>query len=526
MRKLLSFTAGLAMLLCFSLIGSTTGLAANPAEPAAPAQDGTMPALTAIAGQGMMSQEAYDDLEQLSDYIGGRVTGSPEAGQAIEWGLQKMRAMGLENVRAEKWQISRGWTRVSASAELVVPIHRHLSIDSMGWVGSTKQGGEEAEVVAVNSNHLEDEMKNNSASWAGKVLLIVKKGAAPTPQPGVNNFARFGDFLKKAHDAHAVAIIGGQGGGFPAGMHLTHTGAMGFDTYYEIPVVSMIAEDVQQIGRFLDRGKRVRMQINVQNRVTSGPVDSANVVGEIRGTEHPEQVIVVGGHLDSWDLADGATDDGCGVATTLGAAKAIKLSGFKPKRTIRFVLFTGEEQGLLGSLAYTKMHKDELPNHVAALVLDNGQGPVVRLDMGGHDDLIPAVTKFADSVKSFGEVEVDDRTVFGTDAGPFILAGLPGINMGQDSPEYKFTHHSAVDTFDKVKPDLLTRDATVMGLTAFWIADRPERLASPWPPEKTAKMLVEKHNDVMLKAYGIWTFGDLGKPDDKKSAATPSGGEN
>ncbi len=519
MRKLLSLTTGLALLLCCSLRGA----ASNSAEPAAPAQDGTMPALTAIAGQGMMSSEAYDDLEELSDYIGGRVTGSPEAGHAVQWGMQKMRAMGLENVRAENWQISRGWTRVSATAELVAPIHRRLTVDSMGWVGSTKEGGEEAEIVPVNINRLEDEMKNNSASWSGKVLLIVKKGAAPPP--GMGNFVRFGDFLKKAHEAHAVAIIGGQGGGFPAGMHLTHTGAMGFDTYYEIPVVSMIAEDQQQLDRFIDQGKTVRMKINVQNRVSSGPVASANVVGEIRGTEHPEQVIVVGGHLDSWDLADGATDDGCGVATTLGAAKAIKLSGFKPKRTIRFVLFTGEEQGLLGSIAYTKMHKDELPNHVAALILDNGQGPVVKLNLGGRDDLIPAVKKFADSVKSFGEVGVDDGVVFGTDAGPFILAGLPGINMDQDSPEYKYTHHSAVDTFDKVKPDLLTRDATIMGLTAFWIADRPERLASPWPAEKTAKMLVEKHSDGFLKAFGLWPFGDLGKPAEAKPASSqPTGG--
>lgn len=524
MHKFLSISCGvvLVLLFCFSL----RGLAANPAEPPAPAQDGTMPALTAIAGQGMMSNEAYDDLEELSDYIGGRVTGSTQAGQAIQWGLQKMRAMGLENVRAEKWQISRGWTRVSADAELVVPNHRRLSIDSMGWVGSTKEGGEEAEVVAVNVNQLDDEMKNNSAKWSGKVLLVVRKGAAPPPGQNAGGFAKFGDFLKKAHAVHAVAIIGGQGGGFPAGMHLTHTGAMGFDTYYEIPVVSMIAEDVQQLERFIDHGKTVRLKINVQNKVSSGPVDSANVVGEIRGTEHPEQVIVVGGHLDSWDLADGATDDGCGVATTLGAAKAIKLSGFKPKRTIRFVLFTGEEQGLLGSLAYTKTHKDELPNHVAALILDNGQGPVVKLNLGGRDDLVPAVKKFADSVQSFGEVTVDDNTSFGTDAGPFILAGLPGINMGQDSPEYKYTHHSAVDTFDKVKPDLLTRDATVMGLTAFWIADRPDRLASPWPPEKTARMLVEKHNDVFLKAIGIWPFGDLGKPDEKKPAAGQTGGTN
>src|SRR5207302_5671169 len=193
--------------------------------------------------------------------------------------------------------ISRGWTRVSAEAELTAPIHRHLTVDSMGWVGSTKAGGEEAEIVPVNINRLEDEMKNNSASWSGKVLLIVKKGAAPSA--GMGNFARFGDFLKKAYEAHAVAVIGGQGGGFPAGMHLTHTGSMGFDSYYEIPVVSMIAEDQQQLGRFIDQGKAVRLKINVQNRVTAGPVDTANVVGEIRGSEHPEQVIVVGGHLDS-----------------------------------------------------------------------------------------------------------------------------------------------------------------------------------------------------------------------------------
>jgi carboxypeptidase Q len=535
MRKLLlTSSTGLAILLCFSL----HGLAANPAghsvaepvvagpavaDPTAPAQDGTLPALTAIAGQGMMSSEAMDDLEELSDYIGGRVTGSPQAAQAVEWGMRKMKAMGLENVHAEKWQISHGWTRGSAEAELVAPIHRRLSVDAMGWVGSTKAGGEEAEIVPVNVNKLEDELKNNSASWAGKVILIVKKGAAPTGPAAMAGFAKFGDFLKKAHDVHAVAVIGGQGGSFATGMHLTHTGAMGFDTYYEIPVVSMIAEDQLQLTRFLDQGKPIRLKINVQNKVSSGPADSANVVGEIRGSEHPEQVIVVGGHLDSWDLADGATDDGCGVATTLGAAKAILLSGFKPKRTIRFVLFTGEEEGLLGSLAYTKMHKDELANHVAALILDNGQGAVTSLNMGGHDDLVPAVKKFADSVKSFGDVEVNDDAVFGTDAGPFILAGLPGINMGQDSPEYKYTHHSAVDTFDKVKADLLTRDATVMGMTAFWIADRPERLASPWPAERTAKMLVEKHDDGFLKAFGLWPFGDLGKPAEEK-AAPPSGG--
>src|SRR5882672_5772387 len=347
MRKLLSLlsAASLSFLFCFSLWAATAD-SARPADPATPAHDGTMPALTAIAGQGMMSTEAYDDLEELSDYIGGRVTGSPQAAQAVEWGMAKMKAMGLENVHAEKWQISRGWTRVSADAELLSPIHHRLTVDSMGWVGSTKSGGEEAEVMPINLNRLDDEMKN-SAAWKGKVLMIVRKGPTPTGPQATNGFAKFGELLKKAHEAHAVAVIGGQGGSLAVGMHLTHTGAMGFDTYYEVPVVSMIAEDQQQLERFLDQGKTVRIKIDVQNRVTSGPVDSANVVGEIRGSEHPEQVVVVGGHLDSWDLSQGATDNGSGTAATLGAAETIKLSGYKPKRTIRFVLFTGEEQGLL-----------------------------------------------------------------------------------------------------------------------------------------------------------------------------------
>lgn len=126
-----------------------------------------------------MNSHAYDALEELSDYVGARVTGSPEAAQAVEWGMRRMKAMGLENVRAEKWQISRGWTRISASAELTAPLHRRLMVDSMGWVGSTAAGGVEAEVIPVNLNQIDDEMKQ-SGKWAGKVLLVVRR-AAPRP---------------------------------------------------------------------------------------------------------------------------------------------------------------------------------------------------------------------------------------------------------------------------------------------------------------------------------------------------------
>src|SRR5277367_447656 len=507
-RNLLSARV-VAVALVFSLlILLQSAKAQQPAVTTA--DDGTLKSLTAIAGAGQMQPRAFDYLTELSDDIGARVTGSPAARQAVEWGAAKMKEIGLENVHAEPWKLTRGWTRVSADAELVSPIRRRLMVDALGWVGSTAPGGVEADVVPVNAYQLPDELKSNSGSWRGKILLMVPKGDAPADR--MEAFAKFGDFLKAAHDAGAVAVIGGQGGRKATGMHLTHTGALGFDAYFDIPVVSMVAEDQEQLERYLDRGQFVRLKMNVQNRVTDGPVDSANVVGEIRGSQNPEQVIVVGGHLDSWDLASGTTDNGCGTAVTLGAAEAIVKSGFKPRRTIRFVLFTGEEEGLLGSLAYVKAHQSEMPNYVAALILDSGQGPVIGFQLGGRDDLIPAVRNFAASLQAFGDLQVDDELELGTDTGPFTLAGLPGINLNQDSPDYKYTHHSAVDTFDKVKADILDRNATVMALAAFWIADRPERLASPWPQEKTAQMLVDKHQDGILKAFNLWPFGDLGTP--------------
>src|ERR1700690_123286 len=488
--------------------------ASGPGDATSSLDEATRKALAAVAGAGTMETHTYQYLQELSDDVGARVTGSPEAAAWIAWGAGKMKAIGLENVHTESWQLFRGWTRISADAEIVSPLHRRVMVDSLGWVGSTAPGGVEAQIVEVNSYDIENEMKDNAANWRGKVLLVIHKG--PPPSNGMVAFAKFGDFLKAAHSAGAVAVIGGQGGGKSAGMHLTHTGILGFDAFYEIPVVSMAAEDQDQIERYMERGIAVRLKINVQNRVSPGPVNSANVVGEIRGTEHPEQIIVVGGHLDSWDLATGSTDNGCGTSTTLGAAEAIMKSGYKPRRTIRFVLFTGEEQGLLGSLAYAKTHQAELANHVAAVILDNGQGLVVGLNLGGRADLIPVAKDFVKNLQGFGDLAVGDKAVFAPAPGPFTIAGLPGINLDQDSPEYKYTHHSGVDTYDKIKPDILMRDTPVMALVAFWIADRSERLASPWPPEKTARMLIEKKQDALLKRFGIWPFGDLGSEPEKK----------
>jgi hypothetical protein len=490
-----------------SLGGAWTARADNRPAPKGPDEDGTKPALVKIAGEGMMDSHAFQYLTELSDDIGARVTGSPAERKAEEWGVAKMKAIGLENVHKEKYQLWRGWTRGMAQGELLEPIRRPLHVDAMGWTGSTPAGGTEGDVVTANLFDIDEEIKN-VPKYSGKIILVVMHGA---PKKNVDLlFAIFGDFLKAASKAGAIAVIAGQGGSKASGMNLTHTGILGFDADFAMPVLSMTAEDQGQLERHVESGKKVRARVNVQNTFTSGPVESANVVGEIRGRENPEQVLVVGAHLDSWDLSEGTTDNGTGSASVLGSAEAIVRSGMRPRRTIRFVLFTGEEEGLDGSFAYVKQHQSEMANHLGDLVLDLGQGPVKEFQLGGRDDLVASLRPFAQSLSSIRDISVSDKVESGTDTLPFSMAGLPGINMDQDSPDYKYTHHSAADALEAVKPEILAQNATLMALTAYWIADRPERLASPWPAEKTAKMLRVQHQYEMLKAFHLWPFGDLG----------------
>jgi Zn-dependent M28 family amino/carboxypeptidase len=489
------------MVVGFFAVGALTLRANEKTAPKGPDEDGTKPALTKIAGEGMMNSHAYQFLTELSDDVGARVTGSPGERKAEEWGAAKMKALGLENVHTEKYTIWKGWTRGSSEAELLAPVRHKLHVDAMGWTGSTPAGGAEGDVVSVNLFDMDNEIKN-IAKLKGKVVLVTMKGK-PNKE-FIALFAQFGDFLKAAGPAGAVAVIGGQGGGKSAGMNLTHTGILGFNADFAVPVVSMTAEDQGQLERYLARGLTVRARFNVQNSFTNGSVESANVVGEIRGRENPEQILVVGGHLDSWDLAQGTTDNGSGTATVLGAAEAIAHSGQRPRRTIRFVLFTGEEQGLDGSFAYIKQHKAEMANHLGDLVLDAGQGAVKGFQLGGRDDLIAAFQPFADSLANIKKLKVDDKVESGTDTLPFSMAGLPGINMDQDTADYQFTHHSAADALEAQKPDVLTQNSTLMALAAYWIADRPERFAEPWPVERTAKMLVAQHQDAELKAFGLW----------------------
>ncbi len=273
MRRVLAGVAVAAM--GFSLGGAWTARGDNRPVPKGPDEDGTKPALVKIAGEGMMDSHAFQYLTELSDDIGARVTGTPTERKAEEWGVAKMKAIGLENVHKEKYQLWRGWTRGTAQGELLEPIRRPLHVDAMGWTGSTPAGGAEGEVVTANLFDIDEEVRNASR-LSGKIVMVVMQGEPK--KSGDVLFALYGDFLKAAGKAGALAVVGGQGGSKAAGMNLTHTGILGFNADFTIPVLSLTAEDQGQLERYVESGKKVRVRFNVQNTFSNGPVEAANVV--------------------------------------------------------------------------------------------------------------------------------------------------------------------------------------------------------------------------------------------------------
>lgn len=455
-----------------------------------------------IAAQSAANGTAFQYLREVTDEIGPRLTGTAQAKMASIWAMEKMSAIGLENVHLEHWQIPRGWERGHARAELTLPLQRAVAVTSLGWAGSTPAGGSEGPVITVARSSPMNELRNSAPSWTGKVLFLISDQT--TRKDVVKEFAELAPIVSLASSSGALAVVVGDENPEFAGMALAHTGPVSFSgEFYPIPVVDMNAEDRLQVLRFLNAGREVRIKLDVENHTTSGPVDCTNVVGERRGSEHPEEIIVAAAHLDSWDLSPGAVDDGVGVAAVLEAAKAITSRGTRPQRTIRFVLFTGEEQGLLGSRAYVREHEKELQKHVAAIVLDDGQGPITQIHLAGHDSLLPPFRSFVKESKILTSVKVDSSFALFTDGYSFTLAGLPGISFGQNSPGYAKLHHSNADTLDKVDANILARNSDILGLTCFWMADRPGRAERIWSKEKTARILSERKQSRILTMLGM-----------------------
>jgi carboxypeptidase Q len=447
------------------------------------------------------------ELEQLCDEIGPRLTGSVAAQTAERQAVDYMRKIGLQQVHTEGWTLPRGWKRGPATASLVTPFRIPIPIAAYGWTGSTPVHIGPVQVVLLRANdiaeHLNSLVDSQGSNWRGKALII-----GSDPDKAMRAYAELSPLLRAATAAHAVVVIRHDtrpGDGIvhsePLAVALPET----IDTDL-IPAVDLPVEHQRLIERLLLQNRPVSIDINVENSFSAGPVPSENIVGEIEGAVHPGKVVLVGAHLDSWDLGTGATDDGFGAAAVLGAAQALVRSGLRPARTIRFVLFTGEEEGLLGSRAYVRQHAAELGNIVAAFALDWGAGPIVKLPTAGHSELVPLLTDFNELTPELHLEPPNDGWLFMTDAYAFTLAGLPGIAPLVRAPGYFEQAHSAEDTLDKVSSADLRQAMTVLAMASFFLADAHDIPEGHFTPAQTSASLIQGNQKPMLEVFGLWPF--------------------
>jgi Zn-dependent M28 family amino/carboxypeptidase len=430
----------------------------------------------------LTSSYAYTQLAHLCNNIGPRLSGSPQAQQAVEYVAGEMRRLGLE-VQLEKVTVPH-WVRGVETGELVKFIGQapgttqKIVLTALGGSVATSADGLTADIIVVDSF---DELNSlGRGKVAGKIVLfnarfdkqlaaqgfgldaygqaVVYRGAGPSEA------ARLG----------AVAALVRSVGG--ADYRLPHTGAFGYAADApKIPAAAVSAEDADLIAYLTAQGP-VRMHLTLTPQ-TLPEVESYNVIADIKGSEHPEQVIIVSGHLDSWDLGTGAIDDGAGVAVAMQVAQLIKKLGLKPKRTIRVIAWMNEENGLRGGQAYAQDHKADLANHIAAIESDLGAGHPVGFSAHVSAKALEMLRPVAAMLQTLGAGIVNrSEHAEGADVSPLDAAGVPTFAPIQDNRTYFNYHHTAADTLDKVVPRELAENAAVMAVLAYTIANLPEAL--------------------------------------------------
>ena len=404
-----------------------------------------------------------------------------------------MKRAGLSDVHPESWTLHRGWTRVHAYAHLTAPINRELSVASYGWSGST-QGAVTGEVVLVDGGAALT--KESTQRWRHRIVLV-----APVSKDIIRDVADAPVLAKWAEKAHALAVIDG----IARPGAILHTGPLGYQgRETSLPFLDMPEPQRQQLERLVRQGARPKVRLNISTRFSNGRVTEENVVGEIRGSQLPEEMVLLGAHLDSWDLSPGATDDGTGVAVVIAAARLIHDSGIAPSRTIRFVLFTGEEQGLLGSQAYVQRHRAEMASLVCAFALDWGAGPISRFPLAGHPEMEAPLQQLFRTSDTFKSIEISPGFLTFTDGFSFTFAGLPGIGLEQDSPDYDRKAHSAEDALGAVDESALRFNTRVLAQTAVWLANLAKRPGTTFTQSENEQALRPVRNT--LQILGVWPY--------------------
>jgi carboxypeptidase Q len=408
---------------------------------------------------------AYRRLTELTDTFGARLSGSDNLKRAIDWALQTMKADGLENVRAEPVMVTN-WTRGRESAEIVDPPQHSIAMLGLGGSVGTPRGGIEADVLTAATF---DELQTRSAEARGRIVLL---NAPFTTYSETVTFRTSAARIAAQHGALAVLVrsVG------PVGLRTPHTGSVQYmPGQTQIPAAAIAAEDANRIARLTARGQRVRVRLNMEAR-TERDVESANVIGEIRGRERPDEIVLLGGHIDSWDVGAGASDDGVGCIVTWEALRLMKVLGLTPRRTVRVVLFTNEENGFGGADAYAARYKDVADKHVFALEADSGVFAPALLGFSGTPAARSMVGQITTLLSGLGFTSVGP-TGGGADIGPISEAGnVPSMAYLGDTAKYFVIHHTAADTVERIAPDDVSRAAAAIAVMSYVVADMPERL--------------------------------------------------
>ncbi len=448
-------------------------LVAPAALPAAPPPPAAPPAaaVTRLLAAALADSQAWSRLGELCDLVGPRLNGSEGQARAVAWALAGMRADGLTAVRAEPVQVPH-WVRGDEAAECLAPARFPLPVLGLGGTVGTPPGGIEAPLLAVRDFA---ELAARAAEARGRIVLF------DPPWEGYGKTVQYrsrGADAAAKHGAVACLIRSVT----DVSLATLHTGVMRYadraDTAWagvpRIPAAALTVEDAGRLHRLARAGHavRVRLSLGAQTLPDAG---SANVVGEVRGRERPEEIVVIGAHLDSWDVGTGAHDDGAGCVIVLEAARLLARLEAAPRRTVRVVLFADEENTQAGGRAYAAAHAGEIADHVAALECDSGGFAPRGFSVQGDSATVAQVRALARPLAVVGAAEIAPGGS-GVDVSFIVKQGVPGIGHRVDGARYFAYHHGPADTFDKVDARDLARNVAAVAALAWALAEDPEPL--------------------------------------------------
>ena len=417
-----------------------------------------------IISKSLSDSTAYNRLGYMCDTFGPRLSGSKNLENAINWILKEMNSDGLENVRGEKVAVPT-WIRGKESATLLSPFKKELSMLGLGGSIATPRGGLKAEVIVVNDW---DELESRSNEVPGKIVLF----NAPFTSYGETVAYRYSGASAAAKHGAVASLIRSIG---PWSMNTPHTGVMAYnDDVQKIPNAALTMEDAMTLSRIHDRGNKIIVKLDMNARMVADRW-SHNVLGEIKGSIYPEEVVVVGGHIDSWDVGQGAHDDGGACIASWEVLRLIKELGLKPKRTIRCVMWTNEENGGKGNKGYRDMHLDEMDKHVLAIESDGGVFSPKGFGFSGNDSARKIVEEIHALMKPIGANTISEGGR-AADVAPLNDEGVPVMSLKVDGSKYFWYHHTNADTFDKVDFNEFNRCIAAMAIMAYVVADLDEPL--------------------------------------------------